>query len=183
MEAHLSAMALWYRVAGLMMGVASLALLAFSGGRHPLNPGGVHPTILASFLDLTAAISFATGCFLARFSDTAHILAMLFAWLFLAFRIISIGMIGITSTIPGVGFQTWMLRESMFSLIATLGIAPAGWALLSSRSDRICSRDYQEMIAEAPQTRPDLYRSPVFWGPILFLGVQTIHLIRYGEVC
>jgi hypothetical protein len=46
------------------------------------------------------------------------------------------------------------------------------WPLCSSRSAKICTPRYVELVAMTPQIKSSMVRSPFFWIPLAFLGLM-----------
>jgi hypothetical protein len=54
------------------------------------------------------------------------------------------------------------------------------WVLASSRAARICTPDYQSLVAGRPDQTPRTYSSPFFWIPFALLMTFAGMLLLTG---
>ena len=151
-EAHLQAIALWYRVYGVLFGALFLLalLLMVRVGVDPLRIGIVGACIAPCIL------SYVLGRLLKRYSNVARVVAGILA----AIAAVSTAI----SAVP---------PEDTFTLLAAAGLVvyygAATWVLFSRRARRICSERYAELVARSAFVKPKMFNSPFFWIPMILI--------------
>ncbi len=193
MEAHLSALALWYRI-GAVLGVLFAVLLlvkgrALLGGEDFGSRLGDALTVIAGIAIAGCALSFVLGHFLSRYANWARVTAGVFAALTLAMQILGFasGLIQYASSrdidMGGFSYQTGpsLLQVLIPGLLGIAWWSGVTWALLSRRSAHICDEGYRQLVAATSSLRPPTFRSPFFMIPLitsaLGLGFLSLTLL------
>lgn len=157
MEAHLRAIAVWQRIAGLLALLAS-GLLFFAS-----SAGGAPPALMLVALlplVLVGGASLAVGQGL---------------WLYHAWgrwTLVVLNAVG--------------LLNGLYGLVAGHklgGLLQLGWVgatlavLLSARAAQICSAEYRQRVARTPNASVRWYASPFFWIPAVVLGLALAAVV------
>lgn len=186
MEGHLSAIALWYRLAGTL-GLASIGLLVLPTlfvdiPLRAISDAGFIRVILLIVLGACAlafAGSFLLGRYLKRYSNVARICAGALGALGLAFNVLSTLAIVIQAT-RGAAPAWVALFYSGNLALGSLWSGANLWALLNQRAAVICTPEYRALIARKPTERPAMYSSPFFWIPVVWVGLAILGAIVLG---
>lgn len=163
-ECHIRAIAIWYRIAGLLVGLMALAtgLLMFAGG-GARAAGFV--MVMSGFLLALAAASYAIGHFLFNYSSGARIAALILSALSVGLNLLQI---------VAAGFKLPMVMSNGLSIAYTCAVL---WAIGGSQGGAICTASYQQLVARTPDVKVPFWTSPFFWIPAgmlvlgLFLGL------------
>lgn len=176
MEAHVSAIALLYRITALLGGVVCLMLListVAAGERMWARMSGIL-IILMVVIAVIGLLVYALGHFLGKFSNAARIIAMILGLVGLVGNIFSIGLAIITGMDPRVtGMPPLPLTILMHVLSMGWGVAIL-WALYNSRAASLCTETYIQRVASSPDVKPPTFASPFFWLPFILVGVSIV---------
>ena len=181
MEAHISAIAMWCRVAGVAMGVISVELFALSGEQRRVDPNGISFSQLGLFLALGSAAFYPVGHFLAKLSGPAVTVGWILLFGVLAWRMMGLMMMMLdvfNQPKRYINIPPEIVEDAVLSLLGSLAIGTLFLALLSARADRVCRQANASKMAGARRLVPSPFRSPLFWVPMAYLGVGTVSLIR-----
>jgi len=157
MEAHLSAVAIWFRVwAHLGAGLVALILvLSIWAGTWRGSAGFRTFGWTGVVLGLLFVALGALGYFLARYGNDARLISSVIALLFFVYSV----------------RQVYRVREvwdALLSLMTFVSAAALTWLCLNRRAARICTDDYREQAGRLPAPVRFSLRSPFFWGFLLF---------------
>jgi hypothetical protein len=193
MEAHLRALALWQRVGGVLLAVAALWLIGTSllTSSSPGDFGGTVAALamfVAVFCIVLAAGSFVIGHFLARYSNVARILAGVLTALSAVMQLLRTGALLFMSggsrygdSYGDYGSRRYYSYSSgpsgiliVVSLVALIWMIALLWVLFNSRSSKICSDRYRDLVAKTPELRPPTFKSPFFVIPAALSGFAIL---------
>ncbi len=203
MEAHLRALALWYRIGAVLLvvgmvlmtatGMAATRGLGGMGGFGGDVMGGVLMTLAVITL-LSAGGAYVLGHFLARYSNGARITGGVLTAIGLAWVVLSTVLAIVRASSEssyydpyggGYGARHYYGHSSGFgfgSVIITilylLWIASVLWALFNKRSSQICSPRYRDIVARTPELTPPTFKSPFFIIPTAL----TVFAILFSAV-
>lgn len=168
MEAHLRAIAIWYRIVAVLLAIAGVCFLlagAMGGGSSREGPALMVAAIMVGGIGV---LIYLLGHHLAKYSNTARIIS------------------GVL-TILGAGMQALQLlvlaagqapKQAMGAgPMILIGLVQMGyyiaqtWALFNGRSSEICSESYKQAVQQSPHLSPPTYSSPFFWGPFALFAV------------
>ncbi len=182
MEAHLRAIAVWYRISGVLvafLGLVFLALIVPSmGGSGPAAGCGV--AVMLLFLAI-GAVSFALGHFLGKYSNGARIGAGVLTILGMVGNVIQI-FAAMAAPSSGRG-QPGGAAGVVIGAVLGLGIGAIYlWAFFNQRSAAICSPGYAALVARSPHLKPRTFASPFFWGPFVVGGLLFVIGVAAGAL-
>lgn len=147
MESHLRAIGIW-----LQLGPA-LAVAAAAAARL---------WVLAGVSAALGILLFFIGFRLARYSNGARVTAAIFAFSGLAWLVVE----GLNVP-PGVGAV-----QRAVSWLSLAAAALVFVVLLNPRAAEVCSGTYHARVERTPHLKPNAVGSPLFWIPMVFLGIQ-----------
>jgi hypothetical protein len=194
MEGHLSAIALWYRISGILGLVCTglfllLTPLAIGGIRKlgTLGALGEHSGDILTFLVIVvvaAMLLFSIGSLLLgrrldRYSNAARIIAGVLGAVGLAFNVVST----CSTVFRASGGDTSVAQALMASINLAIGSLWSGanlWALFNQRAALICTPEYRALATHKPLQRSYVYSSPFFWIPFLWMGLAFLVAIIAG---
>ncbi len=164
MEAHLRALAIWYRLGGVLAVIVAL-IFGFKGGgamsgAGPLAQLGI---ALAVLMGLLGAAYCVLGELLARYWNAARIISAGLTILQMVGNLYSM------VSAPGGG-------SIVGGLIGLAWYGAIAWALLNGRSSAICTAGYRDLVARSPSLKPPTFKSPFFWIPLVLicLGIALV---------
>lgn len=186
MEAHLRALAFWYRVGGALMLVFGLGLIGFTAwiGHAALGdasswrgPGAMVAGAVGYMATLTAAAaigSWVLGHFLARFANGARLAAGILTAIGLAFAAVRFVLTAVLySRLADVGtFSELAPQPSLAGPIATLVLSTI-WmiailaTLFSGRAAQVCAPAYRTLVARTAQMKAPMHKSVFFIVPLV----------------
>ncbi len=165
MEGHLRAIALWYRIGGVLIAVAGLvaafALPALMGGKAGAAGAGCVVAVLIGMVGLGAG-SYAIGHFLWKYSNAARIVAAVLTILGMLSNVIQVAGPAMGAGRPGQG-----AADMIGGLIGIGWSIALLWALFNARSAAICTPPYASSVMRTPHLQPSALGSPFFWMPFL----------------
>jgi hypothetical protein len=168
MEAHVQAIAIWYRIGGVLAGLAGLLILA--GGAMGGSAAGAALMFAGLVVAGMGVLIYVLGHHLAKYSNVARIIGGVLAVLGLGMQGIQLLTI-VAGAAPagqsaGVAFALGLLQMGYNGALA--------WALFNARSSAICTEPYRQAVQQSPGERPPTYASPFFWGPFALVGVAFV---------
>lgn len=183
MEAHLRAIAIWYRIGAilgvlvcLLVGLAGFAGMSMGGGR---GRSGEMAAGAGAFLCIAivgggiCALFYLLGHHLAKYSNTARIIAGILTILNILGSVCNV--FSLMAQAGGMGGMRPERDAPPMALMAVIvlfglayGIAQC-WALFNGRAGAICTPEYQNLVAQTPSQQPPTYASPFFWLPFVFV--------------
>lgn len=154
-EGHIQAMAVWYRIQAVLVGIAVLAMIVL---------GGVQTLPIALIVGGVGAFCYFLGSSLMAYKGWARIVVGLFTCL------------GLLGCVAGV------VAEPNFAGLLSNGISGAWnvailWALFGERGARVFAPGYR---IDRQQVR--WWVSPFFWLPFLMLGLAFALLFVAGAM-
>jgi hypothetical protein len=194
MEAHLRALAFWYRVGAVLMVVLGAAMFAFVGwiGKSVLadttswrGPGAMVAGAIGylGFLIVAAAVgSFVLGHFLGRFANGARLAAAILTIVGLAATALRFVMTAVVySRVSDLGVYGEYAQPSLAGPIASLVLSTVwmiaiAWTLFSSRAAQVCAPAYRTIVARTAGMTAPMHKSPFFVVP----HVGTILVVLIG---
>lgn len=196
MEGHLSAIALWYRIGGILgLLVTGLFLLltpfAIEGLRKFDDQGilggqsGDVITFLAivvlGLMLLFSIGSLFLGRYLHRYSNGARIAAGVLGAVGLAFNVLST----FGTVLQAANGDAPVAQALIASFNLAMGSLWSGanlWALFNQRAAAICTPAYRAFAARQPLQRSAMYSSPFFWIPFVWIGLAFLGGLVAGAV-
>lgn len=185
MEAHLRALAFWYRVGAVMMvvlGVAFVGLFGWVGSvflhESPLHRSGAMWAgalgYIATFIVAAAAGSWVLGHFLSRFANGARLAAAILT-------LVSLGLVGARFVLTAVlvsrmsdlyGGDAYFARPTLAGPIASFVLSAIwmiaiAWTLFSSRAAQVCAPSYRTLVARTAAMKAPMAKSPFFVIPLV----------------
>jgi hypothetical protein len=185
MEAHLRALAFWYRVGAVLMVVFGVALVGLTGfigsaflGESPLHrSGAMFAGVLGymmTFMLAAAAGSWVLGHFLSRFANGARLAAAILT-------LVSLGLVGVRFVLTAVlysrmsslyGDNMYFARPSLAGpiasfLLSTIWMIAIAWTLFSSRAAQVCAPTYRTIVARTATMKAPMVKSPFFVIPLV----------------
>ena len=158
MEAHIRAIAIWYRVFGVVYG--GCFLLAFF---ITLAKGvGIQTQGVLGLGVVVCVLSYLVGHFLKRYSDPARIISGILA-------IVAGGSLFIQAMAAGG-------EGSIFTAGLIIYYGFVCWALFSRRARKICSGKYRKVSERTAYVVPKTFHSPFFWAPMIPILLTLIAL-------
>lgn len=171
-EAHFLALGLWWRVFATAGLIGSLAVMI--AGQAP--PGV--PALLIRFAGVLCAaifgVTYAVGSGLSRLQSWARITAIVLSF-------VGAGLFALVLFVGIVmGRFEGPLPATVIGVFINLAVA---MALLNPASARVCTEEYQKLIEQTPQLRPDISSSGFFWmyGGLFGLIVFIMILMMGGR--
>jgi len=168
MEAHVQAIAIWYRIGGVLTGLAGLLFLVT--GAMGGSSAGTEIMLLGLMVAGMGVLIYRLGHHLGKLSNAARIAGGVLAVVGLGIQALQLLMIVAGSAprgqSPGVAFALGLLQMGYSGALA--------WALFNARSSAICSEPYRQVVRQSPGERPPTYASPFFWGPFALVGVASV---------
>ncbi len=152
MEAHLQAIAVWYRI-GALLGVVVVVGMGCLGGVVAL---GVIVLVVALPI---LGLMYLLGHHLHHFSNAARITAAVLTGLGLVANVFAVGGSFLQGDVAGGAGGIGQVAWSSAIL----------WALLNGRSGAICTPEYRDAVAREPGRSGALYASPFFWIPFVLM--------------
>ena len=159
MEAHIQAIAIWYRVSGVLYGVILLIAFLITLGMKTVD------FRIRGLIGLGVAVcllSYLLGHFLKRYFNQARVIA------------------GILAIVTGGSSLIQSLAEGGKSSIFTAGVifyyGAVCWALFSRRARRICSEKYRQVAERTAYVKPKTFNSPFFWIPMIMFLLTLVAL-------
>lgn len=197
MEAHLRALALWYRVGAVLLvvgGVAFVWLFGWVGkalmsdrslwaGWH--GPGAMWAGALGyvgTFLVAAAAGSWLLGHFLSRYANGARIAAGVLTLLGLVLGTMQLAMTAmmfnrLTALYGDSGLAGPSLAGPVAKFIlSTLWMISIAWTLWSRRAAQVCAPAYRTIVARTAELQAPMAKSPFFIIPLVGLILVTLML-------
>jgi hypothetical protein len=184
MEAHLRALAFWYRVGAVLMVVAGVAFVGLFGwlGSVFLHESPLHRSgamfagvigYTAFFVVAAAAGSWVLGHFLSRFANGARLAAAILT-------LVSLGLVGVRFVLTAVLYSRMsalygeyeFARPSLAGPIASFVLSSIwmiaiAWTLFSSRAAQICAPAYRTIVARTASMKAPMAKSPFFVIPLV----------------
>jgi hypothetical protein len=180
MEAHLRALAFWYRVGAVLMVVFGVAMVGLTGfvasaflGESPLHrSGAMFAGVLGymlTFMLAAAAGSWVLGHFLSRFANGARIAAAVLT-------LVSLGLVGVRFVLTAVLYSRmsymYFARPSLAGPIASFMLSAIwmiaiAWTLFSSRAAQVCAPTYRTIVARTATMKAPMVKSPFFVIPLV----------------
>jgi hypothetical protein len=194
MEAHLSALAFWYRVGAVLMVVLGFGFLGVFGwlGRLAVGgpwrgPGALWAGTLgyvATLVLAAAAAIWLLGHFLARFVNGARIAAAVLSVVSLAtmavrFVLTAIAYSRIADLYTG---DVYLARPSLVGPVASFVLATAWmlvitWTLFSGRAAQVCAPTYRTIVARTAELKAPMIKSPFFLVPLAVIVVVALMIV------
>jgi hypothetical protein len=202
MEAHLGALAIWYRVGAVLGVVGALAIVvglgAAASGLRNLDGGGAWGTggalfagalgWMAMLMVAVSAGSYVMGHYLARYVNAARVAAGVIA------------VLGLVLTVVRTGFTIYVVERAydlygggrygyggpslggiiFWALVTIMWSIAVTWALLSRRSATVCTPEYRTIVARTRELKAPTFKSPFFVLPLVacsFVVLATLILI------
>lgn len=172
MEAHLSAIAMWDRICGVLGGIACILLGVLQGV----------VLFVAVFMAALFAGLYLLGHFLAKYSNTARIIAVVLQGLWLVGNVIQLMLLmGVIGSDQG-GRHRAVAEAGVVGGVVGVLISVAWnvailWVLFNQQSAAICTPQYQRVVYESPDVKPLTYSSPFFYLPLIGLGIIALRVI------
>jgi hypothetical protein len=175
MESHLSAIALWFRV-GAILGMVGIGLAMFglmADSRRSADAGAAIFAVL--LVGGILALLLVLGQKLAQYSDGARITAGVLSVIGLIGQWLQLlVLLGESSRRMGRDREAMAVWIVVATLVGTAWAITMAWALFNSRSARICTESYRQLVARTPEQKPPTYGSPFFWIPLVLLGLVLL---------
>jgi hypothetical protein len=173
MEAHLTAIAMWFRICGYLMALPALILVIMGIGL-----AGLGPLVVGTLIRMVGSLpvlglglaGILLGVYLGRFSNIARITA---------------GVLTVMATTGQVGTVIFLFPYKIlmtielflgFCFFSVFMIAVL-LALFNRRAAVVCSEGYRRLVDFRRGVPPGTYRSPFFWVPFVGLAVFIAPLI------
>ena len=183
MEAHLRALAFWYRVGAVLLVVLGVGMVGLTGwigsavlSESPLHRPSMFTGVLAYMSMMIVAIaagSFVLGHFLARFANGARITAAILT-------LISLALVGVRFVFTVITYNRLtamfgeyeLARPSLAGPIAsfvlsTIWMIAIAWTLFSSRAAAVCAPTYRTIVARTAGMKSPMAKSPFFVIPLI----------------
>jgi hypothetical protein len=176
MEAHVTAIALWYRIGALLGGVGLVLVLVStigSAGRIRSEMMVIIVVVLALCLGLVV-LMYLLGLHLGRFSNTARIIALVLTLLGMAGSVLQMGMASVLSVGSPYSKGPPLGPSVAMHLVSLCWSAAYLWALYNRRAVALCTPEYIEGVSRSPGVRPPTYGSPFFWAPFILLALTVV---------
>lgn len=183
MEAHLRALAFWYRVGAALMVVFGIGVVAFTGwiGSALLSESPLHrPTMftgvlayMSMFIVAAAAGSFVLGHFLGRFANGARLTAAILTLVSLALVAVRFVLTAIMYSRMSDLYGSYELaRPSLAGPIASFVLSvfwmiAIAWTLFSARAAAVCAPTYRTIVARTAGMKAPMAKSPFFVIPLV----------------
>jgi len=176
MEGHLQALALWDRIAGILLVIGGIFFLVGTSSLHSRTGDNIIGRLLES-LGIFAGIAFflfavayyALGHFMARYDNVARIINGVLCAIGAGLNLLSSCGNMASSRSGGGG----VIGGAIGAMIVIAWSAAKLWAYFSPRSATICTDSYRELVARSSDMKPRTYSSPFFWIPLAFLGLMA----------
>lgn len=184
MERHLRAIAIWYRINGVLLFVACACFIiaavvgiSQTSGRGRGGEAGIVAGVMMVMVVICGGIGLLTyllGHYLAKYSNGARITTGVLAIL---------GMVGSAcnllsslAQLGGAGRAGAPEGAVLLGVLVmvVLWIAIYGgicWAVFNGRSAAICTEQYRALVARTPSQQPSTYSSVFFWGPFVMMAL------------
>jgi hypothetical protein len=185
-EAHLRALAFWYRVGAILIAVLGIGVVWLAGS---LATGGPYHTTMftptsfivrtaymAMFIVAAAAGSWVLGHFLARFANGARLTAAILT-------LTSLALTGLQFVLTAIvysrmsdaynhaqvfyGARPSLVGPIAWLVIATIWMIAIAWTLFSSRAANVCTPAYRTIVARTAAMKAPMVKSPFFVIPLV----------------
>lgn len=174
MEGHLRALALWYRIGGLLCAVVGLIMLVVGAGSGRM--GGAEVGCIMAVMVGMGALLFVLGHFLGKLSNGVRIACGVLTILGMVMNLLSLA-VGAGGG-PGGGAAA---GGNALGVLFSLGWSSAClWAFFNGRAAAVCTPAYVDNMARTPQLKSATFSSPFFWIPLGFIGLVMLIAVVAG---
>lgn len=163
-ERHIRAIAVWFRIGGLLIGLAALAMGGLGlvgGGRGGARAAGLIVGMSSVFLGFAAGY-YAIGHFLWGYSGGARIAFLVLSALGVGLNLLGLVVGGMKfGDLLGAGIQLGYTGAMM-------------WAVGGAQGAAICTPEYQALVERTPDVKVPFWTSPFFWIPVALMGLMLV---------
>jgi hypothetical protein len=175
MEAHLRAIAIWYKIGAVMGALSILGLLmAQNDGKIPgeyvagLKVGVV---MIAAF----SVFSWMLGHYLAAYSAGGRIVARLVTFLSILMNVFGL-------VRPGGGLDQFKWGKIGLHVCFIAWLLMVAFILRNARTADICTEEYRALVKNTPGQTPPTFRSPFFLMPLIGTILSVISGLVYWKM-